>query len=400
MEAVIKQGILVERSRISSIDIARGLVMVIMAIDHSRHFFDGDSLVYEPTDLSRTTPFLFFTRWITHFCAPSFVLLAGTAIRLSMRNRTRKSQSIFLVTRGLWLIFLEVVVIRFLVVFNMYFDFTILQVIYAIGAAMILMSLVIWFSEGVILALSLVIIFGHDLVNAVNIPPESIWYIPSVLLLKVGRIGIGPDSAMVVPYPAIPWLGIMMLGYVLGKWFSRDYNAVRSMYLLCAGLAMVLIFIVVRYSNFYGDAVPWSTQKDFTYTVLSFLNCQKYPPSLMFTMMTIGPLLIFLSVLERVNTSFLQPLEVYGRVPMLYYILHFLLLHTGGLIYYMIHTGKSFSEIDFHNNASFGGITPELGHSLLAVYTAWLVVVIILYPVCAWYSNLKKKEYRWWFSYV
>jgi uncharacterized membrane protein len=400
MNLSLQQGVLVERSRISSIDIARGVIMVIMALDHSRHFFDGDSLLYEPTDLAKTTPFLFFTRWITHFCAPGFVLLAGTSIRINMGKKPIGDLSTFLITRGLWLIFLEVVVIRFLIIFNWYYDFSILQVIWAIGMSMIVMALFIRLKDHFILAIALIIIFGHNFLDGVSIDSSNPLYVPALLSFKTGYIAFTETAGLYVGYPFVQWLGIMMLGYVLGKWFSHEYHVLRPTYLLIAGISMVLLFIVLRYINIYGDPRPWEGQKDMMFTILSFLNCEKYPPSLLYILMTIGPLLIAMALLETVRTKVLAPLEIFGRVPLFYYVLHFLFLHLAALLYYLVKTGKSFSDLDFHAGASFGGINPDIGHDLVAVYVAWIAVVVILFPLCYWYSNLKRKKKSWWLSYV
>jgi uncharacterized membrane protein len=395
-----QQGILVEKPRISTIDIIRGLVMVIMVLDHVRHFMHADAFQYEPTDLSRTTPFLFFTRFITHFCAPAFVLLAGMAVNISGKRKTKKELRTFLLTRGLWLIFLEVVIIRFSFFFNLYYDFTVLQVIWAIGAAMVAFGLLIQLKESVLLVFGLIILFGHNLTDLVSISATHAMYIPWTLLLKPGYIAINEQAGIQVMYPVIPWLGVLMLGYGLGKWYRKEYDVLRPTYLVITGSAMIFIFIVLRYFNVYGDPHPWTTQKDLTFTVLSFLNCEKYPPSLLFVCMTLGPLLLLLAALEKITVTFLKPLLIFGRVPLFFYILHFYLIHIVTLFLFMQKTGKSWSDLDFHITASFGGITPEGGYSLPYVYLAWISFVIVLYPLCIWYDRIKRSQVHWVVNYV
>jgi uncharacterized membrane protein len=397
---LMQQGILVEKPRISSIDLVRGLVMVVMALDHVRHFFHDSALLYEPTELGKTTPILFFTRWITHFCAPAFVLLAGVAIRISSRRKSKKDLRGFLITRGLWLIFLELIIIRFSFFFNWYFDLIVFQVIWVIGAAMILMAVLIHLRDYALLALAIVILAGHNLLDGLIVEPTSPLYPAYTCLFRSGYITLTAQSGIQVMYPLIPWLGIMLLGYFLGRWYSKEYDVLRTSYLLIAGLVMLLLFVVLRYINTYGDPSPWKVHHDMTFTVLSFLNCEKYPPSLLFTCMTLAPLLILLSILEKVSIRFLNPLVVFGRVPLFYYILHFYLIHIAALWLFLLRTGRSLGDVDFHISESFGGIEPGSGYSLSVVYVAWLATVLILYPVSLWYSTFKSRQTRWWMSYV
>jgi uncharacterized membrane protein len=395
------QDVLTEKPRISSIDLMRGIVMVIMALDHARDFYHQGALASNPTDLETTTPVLFFTRWITHFCAPTFVFLAGTSIYISAQRKSRKDLSIFLLTRGLWLIVLELTVVRFGLFFNLHFDATILQVIWAIGAAMVCMAALIHFSDNVILALGLLIIFAHNATDAVPLQPDDAFYGLWAVLRQSGFLALSPENSLLVMYPLIPWLGIMMLGYCLGRLYRKDFDPVRRQKMLInIGLAVVALFIILRMINIYGDPSPWSQQKNTIYTVMSFLNCTKYPVSLLYTLMTLGPVLIALSLLERRPIKFLNPLIVFGRVPLFYYILHFYIIHTTSLLLYMQKTGKSLSQLDFHFNKSFGGITAEGGYSLFWAYVGWIAVVLVLYPVCKWYNNYKSTHTQWWLSYV
>jgi uncharacterized membrane protein len=393
--------VLTEKPRISSIDITRGLVMVIMALDHARDFFHADAFVFDPTNLERTTPILFFTRFVTHYCAPTFVLLAGVAIRISEQRKTKKELSMFLLTRGLWLILLEVTVMRFSFFFNFYYDVTIFQVIWAIGFSMVLLAAVIHLHFNSILILSFLITFCHDTLHAINLKEGDPLLIPWTFIHQFNFVELYDGVAAFVPYPFLPWFGIMLLGYCLGEWYRKDFDAARRRRLLLrTGILSLVLFIFLRYFNLYGDPAPWSQQKNFIYTLMSFINVTKYPVSLMYTLLTLGPVLILLSWLEKTNMPLLKPFVVIGRVPLFYYVLHFFLLHGAALALYMARTGKSLSEIDFHFNAGFGGLPPGYGYSLLGAYIAWIAVVIFLYPFCNWYNRYKSTHNQRWLSYL
>jgi uncharacterized membrane protein len=394
------RGVLVERPRISSIDIMRGLVMVIMALDHTRDFYHTDAFLFDPTDLSKTTPALFFTRWVTHFCAPTFVFLAGTAIHISAGRKPKNELRKFLITRGLWLILLEIVVVRFGILLNLYYDVIILQVIWAIGVSMLLMAFIIHLKDIYILAFGLVIIFSHNLLDGITISSENIFRAPFMIIHQQGFIPVNDRTGIMVFYPFLPWFGIMMAGFGLGKLYTRDFDVLRPTYLVLAGISTILLFLIIRYLNIYGDPKPWQSYDSLTYTFLSFINCSKYPPSLLYTLMTLGPVLILLGVLEKVNFAFLNPLLVFGRVPLFYYVLHFYILHISALFFFMQKTGKSLDEIDFHFAKGLGGLTAEGGYTLPYVYLAWILVVLFLYPICKWYNEYKSRKKSWWVSYV
>jgi uncharacterized membrane protein len=394
-------GVLVEKPRISSIDLVRGIIMIIMALDHTRDFFHADANVFQPTDLTKTNPILFFTRWITHFCAPTFVFLSGTAARISMQRKSKKELSMFLLTRGLWLVILEFTIVRFGILFNLYYDFVIMQVIWVIGTSMIVLSALVFLPEMVIGILGLIFILGHNAFDAHPLDPTDSGYTIWAILRQTGAIPLDANHLVLAFYPLIPWLGIMLAGYAIGKWYTREYDATqRRKQLLTAGIIAVLLFIVLRFINIYGDPAPWSTQKNIVFTILSFINCTKYPPSLLYTLMTLGPVLIILSWMEGKELNFLKPALVFGRVPLFYYVLHFYLIHTISLISYMIINDKSLSEVDFHFGNAFGGIPTGWGYSLGIVYIAWISVVVALYPVCKWYNRYKSTHSYTWLSYV
>lgn len=399
--ATTSTDVLTEKPRIASIDIVRGVVMIIMALDHARDFYHADAFVYDPLDLERTTPFLFLTRFITHFCAPTFVLLAGTAVRISQQKKSKKELSWFLITRGLWLVLLEVTVVRFSMLFNLYYDVTLFQVIWAIGFSMVLLAAIIRLPFNAILAIGLLIVFGHDLLNSIQVQGNDPFALLWSFVHQFNIVELSPGVSFFILYPLLPWLGIMLLGYCLGEWFRKDFNpAKRKMLLFRTGVTAISLFVVLRSFNLYGDPFPWTEQSNAVYTFLSFINATKYPPSLQYVLITLGPVLLVLPWLERVKTPMLRPVAIVGRVPLFYYILHFYLLHLGAIGLLMIRTGKGLGDIDFHFNAGFGGLPPGEGYPLIGAYIAWLAVVLILYPLCRWYDNYKNTHKHWWLSYL
>lgn len=392
---------LVEKPRISSIDVVRGVVMVIMALDHTRDFFHADANVFDPTDMEKTNPVLFFTRWITHYCAPTFVFLSGVSVYLGQQRKTKKELSGFLLTRGLWLVLLEFTVVRLGIFFNLYYDVTIFQVIWAIGISMVIMSALIHLPFGAILGTGVVITLGHNLLHLIQLKPEDNFFLVYTLIHQGGFVTVAPDHFFMVPYPFLPWLGIMILGYCLGSWYSKGFDpTLRKKLLFRTGAFAVILFIVLRITNFYGDPTPWAAQKNALFTIMSFLNTTKYPASLLYTLMTLGPVLIILSLMETSRTSFWKPFTVFGRVPLFYYILHFYLIHLVSVVAYMILQGKSISEMDFHFTVNFGGIPTGYGYSLLIVYLVWISIVLFLYPFCKRYNEFKSTHRQWWLSYL
>ena len=386
--------------RISSIDLLRGIIMVIMALDHTRDFFHSEALISDPTALDKTTVSLFFTRWITHFCAPGFVFLAGTSAFISGASKTKYALSKFLLTRGAWLILLELVVLRAFYLFNFYYDVTFLTVLWVIGWCMIFLAGLVFVPLKWNVVIALCIILFHDALGLIPIEPNQFIYAPWVILMRTGFLPITPDHTFIISYPIIPWLGIMLLGYCAGKLYT-DYDVhTRKRWLIWSGTITIVLFIILRFLNIYGDPAPWQPQASSTFTVLSFFNTTKYPVSLLFTFMTLGPLLLLLAVLENAKTTRLAFFKTYGQVPLFYFLLHFLLIHLVALVAFIIKTGTPLYEIDFHFAKSFGGITPGLGHSLGWTYLVWICIVLVLYPVCRWYGRYKQTHNYSWLRYV
>jgi len=370
--------------------------MVVMALDHTRDFFHADALIYNPTDLSRAGAGVFLTRWITHFCAPGFLFLAGLSASLRRTATTKKELSMYLLTRGLWLMFLDATVSRFGLLFNFYLNYNLISILWLIGSCMVFLSALIFLKHWAVLTISLLIIFGHNLLDGVTVPADSLLRVPWVMLMTGGALPTPPSMVVFNIYGTIPWLGIMMLGYFVGKWYSEPYtDKMRRRLLVYTGILFIILFLFFRYTGFYGDPQPAVDYPDVGTSILSFLNVTKYPVSLQFTLMTLGPLMILLAVFEKVNTNRLKPIMVFGRVPLFYFLVHFFVIHLAALIMYMLRTGKSFNEIDFHFPASFGGLTSDGLVSLPWVYLAWILIVIALYPLCVWFDNYRRESGSW-----
>ncbi|HMJ46950.1 MAG TPA: heparan-alpha-glucosaminide N-acetyltransferase domain-containing protein [Ferruginibacter sp.] len=400
----MQQALNINQKRIESIDILRGIVMVIMALDHVRDFFHIAGNTDDPLNLATTTPILYFTRWITHFCAPVFVFLSGTSIYLQSLRKPRKELSAFLIKRGLWLIFAELIIITFAWTFNPFYNFFALQVIWAIGISMVILGITIQLPYKVILVLGLLIVFGH---NLLDIPESAPGFQSNFLwdLLHSARFTfytIAPGHTLIIAYPFLSWTGLMMLGYCIGIFFSPQFNQQqRGKILYRLGFALILFFIMLRFINVYGDPDPWSTQKNSLYTFLSFMKVHKYPPSLMYMCITIGPALLLLPVLEKIRNWFTSIMVTFGRTAFFYYILHIYLIHLLATIVYFAKGHTLQDAINGMPGFLFTFVVPGEGFGLPAVYAVWLLVIIILYPVCKWYDKYKTRhKEKWWLSYL
>jgi uncharacterized membrane protein len=385
--------------RIEAIDLLRGIVMVLMAIDHTRDFFHITAFTDDPLNLATTTPLLFFTRWITHFCAPVFVFLSGASIYLQSLRKRRAELSSFLLKRGLWLVFVEVVVISFALTFDPGYHVIFLQVIWAIGISMILLAAVIWLPFYAILALGLVIVFGHNLLDyfQLNNPgPYSALY---SLLHVPGGFPITRGHSVGVLYPFLPWTGIMMLGYCFGR-FYKKHAGNSDQITIALGAVVLLIFLVLRAINLYGDPLHWSTQKNLLYTIFSFVDTQKYPPSLLYSCMTLGPAIIFLGLTGRSQNAVSRIFIVFGRVPFFYYVLHFYIIHSLSMILFLARGHKWEEGMGTGSGVPFKFILPGEGYNLAIVYLIWILLVITLYPLCKWFNNYKMAHRNEWLSYL
>lgn len=391
-----------QKQRIASIDILRGLVMLIMAIDHCRDFFSFHHP--EPTNLAITTPFLFFTRWITHFCAPTFVFLSGISAYLAGTRRTKSQFSAFLIKRGLWLIAVELILITLAITLDPLYHILILQVIWAIGGSMVLLGLLVWLPVPAVAAIGAVLVFGHNILDLVKVHLVNDTVEGKLLLSGAGFGGFipfGPGRGMLTAYALLPWAGLMMIGYAFGTLYVKTYDAVkRRKILLYSGLGVLALFFILRFLNGYGDPAPWAVQKTTALTIISFFNVTKYPPSLIYTCMTVGTALIILAKTEKISNKFASVLTVYGNVPFFYYLCHWYLIKVIVVTVFFA-SGYAAGDIINVKHPDFGLFEPDsFGFSLLGVYAVWLIVISLLYLPCRWYSNYKRTHTQWWLSYL
>jgi len=383
--------------RIESIDLLRGVVMIIMALDHVRDYFHRDAFLYSPTDLSQTSVFLFFTRFITHYCAPVFVFLAGISAYLYGANKSRKQTAWYLFTRGVWLVFTELFILGFGRSFNPSLPFYNLQVIWAIGISMIVLSALIYMRMRFILITAIVLIAAHNLLDNVHVTNSFFWS-----FLHEGGDFFVNDIHVSVHYPVLPWIGIIALGYYFGRIFNSHYNpSKRRKTLLYIGSLMIAVFLVLRIFNFYGDANHWSSQKNNVYNVLSLLNVTKYPPSLLYTLITLGPAFIFLALSEQPLNSFTSKIVVFGRVPFFYYVVHIYLIHLFAMIGARM-LGYHWSDMILNDRVNRVEKLKGYGFNLTTVYIVWFGLILILYPCCKWFDKYKRahQSKHKWLSYL
>ncbi|MGQ0738742.1 MAG: DUF1624 domain-containing protein [Bacteroidota bacterium] len=394
------QSLTLNKTRIQSIDLLRGLVMIIMALDHTRDFVHTYAWTEDPLSMQTSTPALYFTRWITHFCAPVFVFLSGMSAFLQSKRKSKKELSLFLIKRGFWLILVEVFVLNLIFSFDLSYSIIALQVIWVIGLGMLLLGLAIWLPFQVIFAIGLIILLGHnalDFYEKKHTGGFNHWY---ELLHRPSLFPLFGKKQLLILYPFLPWLGLMFCGYCFGKLVSDRQGIERKKLLLFTGFGLILLFVVMRMINIYGDPAPWSRQKDGLFTFLSFMNVSKYPPSLLYLSITLGPALIFMAFFDEVRTRLGRFISVYGRVAFFYYIIHFLYVHLLCVLLFFIR-GHSWSEREPSNDFFPFFVIPGEGVTLWAVYLFWAFVVISLYPLCKWYDRYKMNhKEKWLLSYL
>jgi uncharacterized membrane protein len=391
------------KQRIQSIDILRGVIMLIMALDHTRDFFHNAGPFGDPTNMATTTPIFFFTRWITHFCAPNFVFLSGVSAYLAGTRRTKSELSAFLVKRGLWIVLVEVVFLTFVFTLNPFYNVVIFQVLWVIGLSMVILGLLVRAPLKVIAIIGALIFFGHDILDYIQLPKTGI-QAALMNLLFVARGSVLPlnQSHVIFDlYALIPWTGVMLLGYVFGSLYQSSFDPQRrKKILLYTGLGVLAFFVALRYFNLYGDPAPWSVQRNGTFTFLSFLNVSKYPPSLLYSCMTIGTGLVVLSLTERIQNKLTAIFVIYGNVPFFYYVLHFYLLRFISVIVFFAQGFGTNQIVDPQHQNPFLFEPPHYGFKLWGVYIVWLFVITVLYFPCRWFSNYKKTHNQWWLSYL
>lgn len=386
------------RQRLESVDVVRGIIMILMALDHVRDYV-GD-LAASPTNLAVTTVPLFFTRWITNFCAPVFFLLTGTGAYLALRRRTRRGLSRFLLTRGLWLVLLELTVMRFFWQFNADYRLTVLSVLWALGWAMIALAGLVYLPTWAVTAVGVVMIAAHDLLDPVKAstfgalaPLWSVLHSPGVIVSAPGHV-------VFAAYPLVPWIGVTAVGYGLGQLYSWPAERRRAL-LLRLGAGLTAAFVALRAANLYGDPRPWSVQPSAAYTALSFVNANKYPPSLLFLLMTLGPALLLLRAVDGRTPRVLRPALVIGKVPLFYYLLHVLLIHLVAVAACFARFGDVRWMLESPTLDRYPVTQPPgWPAGLPVVYVVWVGIVLALYPLCRWYAALKARRRDAWLSYL
>jgi len=383
-----------QRLRLESVDVLRGVIMILMALDHARDFLGNPAI--SPVNLEQTTVPLFFTRWITHFCAPVFFLLTGTGAYLSLQKRTKGELSRFLLTRGLWLIFLELTIFRCLgFQFNFDYHITLLNVLWALGWAMIVLSALVHLRPAAVAAIGLAMIVTSNLLDLIRSasPLWTILHSPNILFST-------PHHTVFVAYTLIPWVGVTAAGYGLGQIFSWPEKRRRT-FLLRLGLALTAAFVILRAINIYGDPSRWSVQSSVAFTLVSFLNTSKYPPSLLFLLMTLGPAMTFLWAVDRGTPRSLRPALFFGKVPMFYFLLHIPLIHLIAVFACYLRYGHAHWMFESPDIGNFPFTAPPgWGFSLPVVYLFWALVVVVLYPACYWFAGVKRRRSDPWLSYL
>lgn len=391
----------VKPRRIESIDLLRGIVMIIMALDHVRDYFHNSAFIYTPTDLLQTTIATFFTRWITHFCAPVFVFLAGISAKLYGAKKSKPALSFFLFTRGLWLVIAELFIVTLEWTFNPSYPFFNLQVLWATGISMMLLSLMIYMNKYLIFVTGILLIAGHNLLDNVHVSGNGIASFLWALLHEPGYFTFG-NFSFSVRYPVLPWIGVIAIGYASGSLYNPFNDAEKRQKILSlSGYAAIILFIILRLSNYYGDAANWSLQKNIVFSLLSFLNVTKYPPSLLYILMTLGPAFIFLSLAEKPLNKLTSKIAVFGRVPMFYYLLHIFLIHLFAIIAVTI-SGRKWTDMILSTRVNAAPQLKGYGFNLPTVYFIWIITVISLYPLCKWFDKYKRANQttKWWLSYL
>ena len=400
------------RLRLDAIDLVRGIVMILMVLDHTRDFVHAGGMMGNPLDPATTTILLYVTRWVTHLCAPTFALLAGLGVGLRrLRGATAGEVSWFLFTRGLWLVVLELTLFRVIIWFNVDFAFlSFLQVIWAIGASMIALSAIVRLPLPALAAIAGVILIGHNALDAIRLPfwtPGSDLPAPGfggavwLVLHQFGLFPLGGPSGpiVLVQYPLLPWIGLVTAGYVMAVVYAWPGERRRRM-LVLAAVTMLVAFVVLRTFNIYGDPTDWAPQPTFVQSAMAFMNVNKYPPSLSYVLVTLVPALLALAALDgrTIAGGFWGAVVTFGRVPLFFYVLQWLTSHVSGMIVTAVQ-GKSLDGY-FKHLLDFFQQPPDFGGPLWTVYVCWIVSLLAIYPLCRWFAGVKARRREWWLSYL
>ena len=387
----------IAKTRIESIDLLKGVVMVIMALDHVRDYFHYSAFMFNPADPTQSTLPIFFTRWITHFCAPAFSFLAGLSAFMVGKRKSKSELSVFLIKRGIWLIFIELTIVCFGWYFDLQFRTLGLLVIWSLGISMIILAALIYLPRNYILLISLLLICFHNLLDNVHFPGNVLWSVVHEQMIYK----FSGNKILLIGYPIVPWFTVMALGYYFGSLYDKSFdNSKRKKLLNSIGIIAVAIFVVLRLANLYGDPKQFKEFGSFSQNLISFLNPNKYPPSLLYLLMTLGAAFLFLANTEKLKGRIVNFFCTFGRVPFFYYILHIYIIHIIAMIMAQI-SGWGWKKMILSTFIAFEPNMKGYGYSLWIVYVIWISVILLLYPLCKKFDKYKQahKE-KWWLSYL
>ena len=387
----------IAKTRIESIDLLKGVVMVIMALDHVRDYFHYSAFMFNPADPTQSTLPIFFTRWITHFCAPAFSFLAGLSAFMVGKRKSKSELSVFLIKRGIWLIFIELTIVCFGWYFDLQFRTLGLLVIWSLGISMIILAALIYLPRNYILLISLLLICFHNLLDNVHFPGNVLWSVVHEQMIYK----FSGNKILLIGYPIVPWFAVMALGYYFGSLYDKSFdNSKRKKLLNSIGIIAVATFVVLRLANLYGDPKQFKEFGSFSQNLISFLNPNKYPPSLLYLLMTLGAAFLFLANTEKLKGRIVNFFCTFGRVPFFYYILHIYIIHIIAMIMAQI-SGWGWKKMILSTFIAFEPNMKGYGYSLWIVYVIWISVILLLYPLCKKFDKYKQahKE-KWWLSYL
>ncbi len=387
----------IAKTRIESIDLLKGVVMVIMALDHVRDYFHYSAFMFNPADPTQSTLPIFFTRWITHFCAPAFSFLAGLSAFIVGKRKSKNELSVFLIKRGIWLIFIELTIVCFGWYFDLQFRTLGLLVIWSLGISMIILAALIYLPRNYILLISLLLICFHNLLDNVHFPGNVLWSVVHEQMIYK----FSGNKILLIGYPIVPWFAVMALGYYFGSLYDKSFdNSKRKKLLNSIGIIAVATFVVLRLANLYGDPKQFKEFGSFSQNLISFLNPNKYPPSLLYLLMTLGATFLFLANSEKLKGRIVNFFSTFGRVPFFYYIIHIYIIHIIAMIMAQI-SGWDWKKMILSTFIAFEPNMKGYGYSLWIVYVIWISVILLLYPLCKRFDKYKQNhKEKWWLSYL
>jgi uncharacterized membrane protein len=385
------------KTRIESIDLLKGLVMIIMALDHTRDYFHWASFYFNPSDPAQSTLPIFFTRFVTHFCAPIFSFLAGLSAFMVGRRKTKKELSAFLIKRGLWLIFIEISIVTFAWQFDPYFRINGFAVIAVLGMSMIILAGLIYVPRNALIVICCLVIIGHNLLDSINLPGNFLW----ALIHHQELFKYPSGFKFYMDYPIIPWFAVMALGYSIGSFYDRSVDSKKRRKVFnILGFSVIVLFFCLRAINIYGDPIQWKNFDSIDKTIMSFFNLTKYPPSLLYLLITLGPMFLFLANSEQLKGRAVSFFSTFGRVPFFYYIIHLYIIHLLAAILANF-SGFGWKLLVLPDWIAEMTTLRGYGYSLILVYFVWLGVILLTYPLCKWYYKYKSGHpEKWWLGYL